>query len=64
MTATARKTLRDLQVARALLAMEESTDRFREALAGINCAFSRSGHVLRKVDSNTSPQRKAAISPV
>jgi hypothetical protein len=61
MTATARKALRDLQVAHALLEVEESTERFRVIWVA-SVALSRAvGHVLQKVDSNTSPQLKTVI---
>lgn len=64
MTATARKTLGDLQVAHALLEMEESTDRFRVLWVASVALCRAVGHVLQKVDSSTSPQLKAAISQV
>ena len=62
MTTTARKTLRDLQISHELLEIEESIERFR-VLWVASIALSRAvGHVLQKVDSNTSPQLKLAIS--
>jgi hypothetical protein len=64
MTATARKILRDLQVAHELLETEESAERFRVHWVAAVALCRTVGHVLQKIDSNTSPQLKAAISQI
>lgn len=64
MTATARKILRDLQMAHDLLETEESAERFRLHWVAAVALCRAIGHVLQKVDSNTSPQLKTAISQI
>lgn len=62
MTATARKVLRDLQLALELLETEESAERFRVHWVAAVALCRAVGHVLQKIDSRTSPQLKAVIS--
>ncbi|NAW85910.1 hypothetical protein [Photobacterium halotolerans] len=62
MTDTARKVLRDLQVARDVLDTEECAERFRVHWVAAIALCRAVGHVLQKIDSNKSPQLKAAIS--
>ncbi len=62
MTVTARKVLCDLQVAHELLESEESAERFRVHWVAAVALCRAVGHVLQKIDSNTSPQLKDAIS--
>jgi hypothetical protein len=62
MTVAARKVLRDLQMARELLEMEEHPERFRVLWVAAVALCRAVGHVLQKIDSKSSPQFKAAIS--
>ncbi|MCB1560809.1 MAG: hypothetical protein KDI75_06905 [Xanthomonadales bacterium] len=62
MTLVARKVLRDLECAHALLEVEERPEQFRVLwVAGV--ALARAvGHVLNKVDSSRSAELRRAIS--
>ena len=62
MTITARKALRDLELASELLDIEESEKRFRLLWVSAISLVRGVGHVLDKVDSKRSPELKQAIS--
>lgn len=61
MTATARKVLSDLCVARELLQTEQSSDRFRVLWVASVALCRAIGHALQKMDSISSPQLRLAI---
>jgi len=61
-TITARKALRDLELAFELLDVEENEERFRLLWVSAISLVRGIGHVLDKVDSKRSPKLKQAIS--
>jgi hypothetical protein len=61
MTATARKILSDLQVAKELLQAEQSSERFRVLWVSSVALCRAIGHALQKVDSGSSPKLRSAI---
>lgn len=64
MTVNARKVLRDLQTAHKLLELEQSVEGFRVLWVAAIALCRAVGHVLQKIDSDTSPQLKVAISQI